>query len=270
LAVGNGPDGPTAVAALRFELAAQETNPVLTLQVARRFSGQTVKLVACPATSPWFGVQAGKWPERPKSTCEAAVAGQSTDGATWAFALAPVARGPQVDVVIQPGPGASEPFEISFEAPTAGSLRTTPAAPAGDPRAPSEFQSSGGFAPPPDTPVPFSEPAVDSAFDGSALPGAGGEPSETAERSLPPRQPLLAAPASQPVPGQAADPRLLAILVLISGLVAAGTLWREPAPQPRRLGPIGSRSDHPPPLAGESRGLGRFRRERQGEPRSLR
>lgn len=270
LAVGNAPDGPSAVAALRFALQPGESDPLLTLVVAEVFAAGNIELVACGAAAPWFGTQAGTWEERPEAACSAdAVSGVgSDDGASWAFPVSGLFADGLLDVVILPAEG-SDPFEMSFEAPTARSLRTTQApASAGVQPVPGATDSGGGgtFVPPSgpggtDFGRPFS-----SATPPAALPGA--PPPADAPAPGGPRRLVPIARGPGPASGERTDPRPLALVVLLAALAFAAFLGRESLPAPRLLGPMAHRRDSDPEPE-EVRGLGRFRRARRGDAPSL-
>ena len=271
LAVGNSADGPTAVSALRFALEAEETDPMLSLVVAETFAAADVALVACPSAAPWFGTQAGTWDDRPEAGCAGGTVNgvQADDGASWTFPLAPLYGDGLLDVVILPAEG-SAPFEISFEPPTAESLRTTRAS------TPPEFDA--GF-----------EPAAGDSGGTFALPPSGFEGGEFSRPSLGPlpsqtdgsgtaapatpadddRQRFVAIARPGPAGGEEGDPRALALVILLAALAASLTLGREPLPAPRLLGPMAGRQRQPAEDEAEIRGLGRFRRPRPGPPPSL-
>lgn len=266
LAVGRGVSGPTAVSAVRFSVASSEAAASLSLAVAEVVPGSTVSLVACPATATWFGTQAGTWGTRPPSDCaRGAAAGRpSPDGAAWNFDLSPI--GGVTDVVIQPAPGEAGLFEISFDPPTAGSLITSP-------KGAATLEEPGGTEGGDEAPSFFYDPASadrSASFGFAPAPPALGSPSTeappTRELAEPPRR-LVALPAAAP-PAEA-DPRLLAILVLLATLAAGVVFLREPLRRPRLLGPLADAGFRPDEPVGE-RGLGRFRRARSGTPPSLR
>ena len=267
LAVGNGADGPTAISALRFTLDADEINPVLELVVAENLSGDGVALVACPATSQWFGTQAGNWAERPEAACPpgAAEGVASPDATSWTFELGRLHADAPVDVVILPAE-ASAPFEVSFEPPGPNSLRTTRATASSDPEPPPS-PSYESFIPPSatfDGGVDTGRPLAPLAPEGPS--GAG--PTRPTER----REFVNVAAPRQPGPaGDGGDPRLLALVILFGAFAAAVTLGREPLPTPRLLGPMATRLSGPDMNEpSESRGIGRFRRARRGAAPTLR
>ena len=271
LAVGQAADGPTAISALRFALDSDETDPVLSLVVAESAAAADVGLVACPSAAPWFGVQAGGWDERPEAACSAGTVNgaESEDGASWTFALAPLYDDGLLDVVIMPAEG-SAPFEMSFEPPSSESLRTT--------RAPDSTDFDPGFASPgPGTDDGFALPP--SGFEGADFgpPPLSSDPlatqgGATGPAEVPPQEgeQRFVAIARPGITGtEDGDPRLLAVVILLAALAAAVTLGREPLPAPRLLGPMAARDREPGPDEMETRGLGRFRRPRQGTPPAL-
>lgn len=150
LMVGNGADGSTAVAAVRYLLEDDDiSGATLTLEVASEQGGEAAGIRACPAIARWRGAQAGAWEQRPGSDCEEGeVAGtRDEDGETWTFELAPLADNGMINVILQPGaleapeeaegspdaedPAAPEtaeedepsaPFQVAFEPPEDASL----------------------------------------------------------------------------------------------------------------------------------------------------
>ncbi|HUR49337.1 MAG TPA: hypothetical protein VMY88_07425 [Acidimicrobiales bacterium] len=270
LSVGNAPDGPSAVAALRFALDVDEIDPVLTLTTAEEFASGAVGLVACPSGSPWFGIQAGNWDDRPEAKCDAAtvIGVTSPDGTGWTFPLSAVYSDGLLDVVILPAPD-SDPFEMSFEPPTAASLRTTSASPATG--LDSDFDSTGSgaeesFVPPSgafDGGVAFGAPLVPGVPAFGEPPTAADDPAAAAPRRFVP-----IAQGRGPAVEDTTDPRPLALVVLLAALVVAAMLGREPLPVPRLLGPMAARREMAS-AEPEVRGLGRFRRPRRGEAPSL-
>lgn len=275
LAVGNAPDGPSAVSALRFSLQAGEFGPVLTLVVAEVFAPGTLGLVACPGAAPWFGTQAGPWDDRPAADCGRGRAKgvEAEDGGSWTFPMTSPYPAPNglvgglLDVVILPAEG-SDPFEISFEAPTAESLRTTKASfsPVDHINIVDDRPSEESFIPPSGDfggGSSFEPPLVPLLGDPAAPPAAADPtPSGAPQKFVPiARGPLPAADA-------AADPRPLALVVLLAALAIAAALGREPLPAPRLLGPMAGRRELDADES-EVRGLGRFRRPRRGAAPSL-
>lgn len=271
LAVGTAPDGPTAVTAVRFALEDDEIDPVLTLTTAEQFAAGQVELVACLSGGPWFGVQAGNWEERPEAACDrAAVNGvTSPDGTAWTFALSPLYADGLLDVVILAAEG-SDPFEVSFEAPTDTSLRTTRAPSAVD--FGSDFGSTGGetedyFVPPSGSftggGVDFGQPLAPPPPLSEAGPEAPAD-----QPSSGPREFVPIARGRGPAADATTDPRPLAVVVLLAALVLAAALGREPLPAPRLLGPMAGRRE-PEAAEPEVRGLGRFRQPRRGAAPSL-
>lgn len=135
LAVGGAPDGPTAVAAVRYALFAGETPLTLSLVTSNEAGADGAVIWACPAGGPWEPVQAGKWETRPQAACGvASVTGKrSPDGKSWTFdvsSLASLTVQGFLDIVLQPGtvstPGGSvsTTFQISFSKPGTSSLAT--------------------------------------------------------------------------------------------------------------------------------------------------
>ena len=142
---------PLAIAALRFQLASDETAPVLTAKVNSELppaqatsaanAGQ-IDVLACPTTAAWKPAEAGAWSARPQYSCADAVHGTATpDGTTVSFDFSAVVTNGTVDVALVPGPGAavlpSNPvpgapatpqpsgFDLTLQPVTAAQVRTS-------------------------------------------------------------------------------------------------------------------------------------------------
>src|SRR5439155_3063775 len=155
LLVAGAPDGATAIAALRYSLDASETPSQLTLKVATDTGGASAVLAACPAGSAWKPASPGAWEDKPAAACDrGSVNGiRSADGSAWTFAVAPLATGGTLDVVLVPGKVAGAPtgadgstFQLAFDKPGSDSLTTT--------------RSFSGTVPAPPLPPPLPAPAA--------------------------------------------------------------------------------------------------------------
>jgi hypothetical protein len=254
LMVAGAPDGATAIAALHFDLSADEASPVLTLVVAEKGDqgGDTAVLAACLTGSAWQPASGGTWTNKPFPACaEGSVSGvRSEDGKTWTFALAPLLSDGIVDVTVVPGVDPTVPegangsvFQLAFNAPTAASLTTTSGAGSGADLVLPEFGSDdlgsidgtsfetpsvgGDLALPP---APSFTPALPEGDQGLTA---------TAPVVQERNAPLEASPASA-----VADHKALATVVL--ALCGGVMLWSAQLPVP------------------EPAGLGRFARPRSG------
>ncbi len=130
------PDGALSIAAVRVD---QELTS-LTLRVAPDgdANGESARLVACAAVSPWVPVLGGPWDAKPMVACDVingggSVAGiRSDDGSFWTFPVAPLASEGGTDVVILPlatsdaADGAVVPFQLVFVPPAASDLVIAP------------------------------------------------------------------------------------------------------------------------------------------------
>lgn len=282
LAVGAAPDGATALAALRYDLAPGDTSPVLTLTVADNggFGDGQATLAACPPQVRWSAAQAGRWDRRPVGDCLAAsVQGiRSDDGATWTFPVAPLVDDGSVDIVIVPGAqtpdGAPTPgFQIAFDPPgpdalavtvlpvasssSTSSSSTTSTLPLSTATTPPASGGSDGFIPSfsAGTPVPATGPSVETFVPAEGGGNSAGQAYETAAAPLDP----------------ASDRgRALGVALLAGTAVAAGLAGRQPQRAPRLLGAVtAGRATATPPPEPEMGGLGRFSRPRHGSPPPL-
>lgn len=282
LYVAGAPDGATAIAALHFDLGEGETTPVLTLKVAENGDqgGDQALLAACLTGSAWQPADGGAWTSKPFPACaEGSVNGvRAEDGATWTFALAPLASDGIVDVTLVPGVDPSRPegangssFQLAFEPPTAASLATTTGDAGGGDFVVPDFGGPtgdlGGGTGSFDVPA-FGDsglslpPAAPAAGFTPALPEADQGLTATAPVAQKRNSPLDAEPISA-----VEDHKGLAALVL--ALCGAALLWSAqlPTPEPRRLGTFGTTATREGTGAArpsEPAGLGRFARARTG------
>jgi hypothetical protein len=288
LLVQGQPDGASAIAAVRFTLAAGQGSPILTLAVAdeKDSPDSPPVLAACLAGSAWSGSGQQQWESAPNADCTASVQGLlSDDKKSYTFAVSPLVQDNLLDIVLVPGtvttrpaPPVADPtggqvpqtsgstFSVAFNKPTDASLTTT-----------AGFDSSSSFAPPPevtdpgtsDLPLsldaPIADPVAGAAFT-PALPAAqqGRTATAPARRLATQANVVAASNALQ-------DRRGVAALVLLLGAVAAMFVNREPVPAPRRLGPLAGRAlaTEEPAVAAEPGGVGRFARPRVGSPPRL-
>lgn len=272
LLVERGPDGATAVAAVRFGLSEGETDPVLELTVASGESTGAV-IAACPTRrAGWPGEQAGRWDAAPGWDCEAGrVDGvPSDDGSTWSWALAPlVGEGGVISVALVDG--TSNTFHLAFEAPTDTSLRTTTAPPppgpppSSPPPPPAEStsasSSSGAFQPPhaSSSGAPGSTPFAIEEGPGAPV------PSEPPPEVAPPAQPATSAvPVAISPPGAPQTEGLPPLAFVLMG--AIGTLIVTDVAE-RGL-PRGGGPPWRAPRQGTG-GIGRFAAQRTQRPSSL-
>lgn len=247
--VANDPAGTAAVAAVRFELGEDESDPMLILRVVGDPAPEGSSFVACPATSEWTGAFGEPLSEAPEADCEAAaalglVAG---DGTMVSFDLAQVARAATVDIVISPSPTGESPvtdtFTVDFEAPTAADITTRGPATAGPAIPPGgSFSGDGGgaAAPPiaggtaPGGSSPSFSPAPSSGgFDAPAspsvtVPAAGTPPTTTPGATSPVTTAIDAEQAvAPPLAGTTSSSKRWIGLVTAAAIIALGAyLWR--------------------------------------------
>jgi hypothetical protein len=285
--VAGAPDGATAIAALHFVLAENESNPSLTLTVPASGDqgGAQAVMAACFAGSAWGGSeQGGPWESKPNVACQTgSVQGvRSANGDSWTFALAPLAVGRDVNVVITPGtiaPGApvGSTFSLTFNPPSSGSLTTTPG------EATQPAPDVAGALPAPDTQPDSASVGTDvgssasSPLDVSApLPVASAFTPSLPESSqgLTATAPLVrqATAGNVPLETDGGHGSAAAVLILLAGIAIAVRLYRTPPPAPRLLGPLASATPRIPAIAVATPspgGLGRFTRPRSGTPPPL-
>ena len=131
LFVADDPTGPTAVAALRFEV--DEGAPAtLALKAAQESTTMAATIDACPASTPWSppaGGSPGPIGDAPKADNCQPVRGQpSADGSSigWSLPASFQTTPGTIDVVLLPSAGAA-PFAVAFDKPGDDSLLPGPA-----------------------------------------------------------------------------------------------------------------------------------------------
>lgn len=275
LMVSDAPDGPSAIAAIRFTIAQGETAPILTLKEASQANASTLKLVACPALTPWSPGGAQAWNSRPAADCGTVqAAGQRSADGTWTFALAGFSAGSSFDVVLQPAEpeagGIRQPASVTFAKPGPEAVATTPPPTTG-----------GGFVADPGT---FEDPVAGGDFSGDlggevalppalddALPQAANPPTVGASPGR-----LAGRPAAAPV-GVVATPSGggitgrpgLAALILFAGAAIAATRLRDTPITHSALFSHITGGRRRPEAAPEPGGLAQFVRPRVGKPNPL-
>ncbi|MEY2399099.1 MAG: hypothetical protein QOJ00_2273 [Actinomycetota bacterium] len=271
LLVGATPDGALAIAAVRTSEAATS----ITLHVADHgdVGGAVAHLAACVATSPWTPAAGGRWDNKPIVACDLAngggsVAGiPSADGTTWTFPVAPLARDRGTDVVIVPTedpmvPGFTDPFQITFVAPTARDIVFAPLQPA-----------SGSEVVSPDAGDVTDLGGLTADGSGLALvPSLAGG----GDFGVPVVSPALAATdqhaplAIRPVtavPASDGGQELAGALVVLASLALFYASSRQAIPPRRGLVDVGI--VRPVAVTAELGGVGRFARAREGSPPAL-
>lgn len=257
--VSSDPTGAQAVSAVRFVLAAGQTNPVLALQVSSAQPASTVAsgIVACPTTSNWSaGPGPGAWNARPTADCSVAqVSGVlSTDGHTLSFQLSKLAVAGVANVVLEPL--GTPTFDATFEPVVAGNvLSSGPPAPASTTTSPQTVPltvpalSFGSLPPPvtaaPRVPVtsggPVAAPATTPALGPSIAPAAS---SPTTVEGV---GGAASSPAAQliRIPGRSWRDRILLGLAIAD--IGGYMLWKRQSSEPVSEGGL-VRVGKPPPL----------------------
>ena len=298
LLVEGAPDGATAIAAVRWELADGESSPSLVVPIGESSTVNPQSVVlACKTATPWTRPAAlpGKWDSKPLVDGTRCVNGViAEDLSAIAFGVQPLLSGTVLDVVFVPGkdpnlappPGVPEPpadvdgsaFRLVFDAPTAESVKVVPG---------SDFSEGEGnrFI----TPTTSATPDFGSTDTPSADPApapvdtspAFEAPEEAASPALPPEDLAPSVPdVADVVPAAAtagpANRAIGFILLALSALVAG---WAYMTSNPGAAGTVGlGRFAAPvaagtPPLVGASQapigGLSRFARPRNTPPTRL-
>ena len=169
LLVEGEPEGPVALAAVRFKLAEGETSPILKITASQDSVVPPDAVVqACRVGSAWAPAAGGKWQQKPLADCFTSVQGIPSEGGVLTFALTPLQSGTDLEVVIVPGVNPAAPndnarfssFTLKFAKPTPADLKTTTGDAGG-------FSGVGGDFAPPD-PSSF-------GAEGSGSSGAGSD-----------------------------------------------------------------------------------------------
>lgn len=257
LRVANDPQGPSAVAAVRYRLDAEESLPVLRLRVIGEAAGDNAGFEACATDGTWAAADGGSFDDRPADACDRGrVAGTvSDDGTTVTFLVAPIANADAVDVVILPAPTAGDPvgdtFSVDFAAPTDEDLLTTvtPSSSPPSTATASPTTAQAGSAPPapvattaaPAPPPTVAAPTATTTFSPATI----AAPAPTTVPSPTPTVLEQTAPASSEDGGR----NRIGALAVAAALVGIGIWWWRTEQQTAVDGPVVA-------------GLGRFRRER--------
>lgn len=280
LHVGQGPKGPSAYAAVAYDLpGVMVTSAVIQLKVVAQSTVGQIVLAACP-TKDLVWKTGGDQPidTAPEYDCTKGVGGLvSADGTTVTFPLdsqQQLATG-GYSLAIVPDPGAA-PFSVDFSKPDDKTLTV-------------QADAAPAAAAPPPGPAPFGTPSGEQA---SAPPSSGASTIIAGPAGLVPLAPVLAAPPAieQPSVGMPAAPTHLAarpdlvptgnreryLAGSILALLAGALVWayQQPTPAPRRLGGLARKSapaatSLPAGTVGPIRGIGRFAIARSEPARRL-
>ena len=284
LFVQGSPDGASAAAAVRFALDEGEAPGVLHLRFAQEGAGQAATaavVLACPTTTPWNPGGNQPWSALPTVDCtNQAVCVVSEDWAAMTFDLSTVVTGDTVDVLIVPGtveglpPGANtSTFTLVFEAPedtdlVAGSGDAAVDAPS-PPPSPAASEPSGSAATSPAS-SSGSASVTPGRSTGSGSRPAVQTPAAPPAPALPPANvagtapaPAASVPAFDPAATDNSNAKTLGIVLLIGAALASLVASRR-GPLLQLLGSA------PATTVPAVAGLGRFARERDGTPPSLR
>ena len=231
LFVAADPTGPTAVAALRFEID-EGAAATLVLKAAQGSTTTGATIDACPATTPWSppaGGNPGPIEEAPRADgCQPAAGQPSADGTSIGWSLpASFQRTPgTLDIVLLPSAGAA-PFAVAFDKPDNSALSPGPAAAAAAPAAPDTVASApeadtGALGAPAATPDGGLSSSGSSFATGTPLAASSGPlaPSPQAAPTPAGGTPLLAAPVRSTSADHGGR-----VLVLLALGAAGGLLW---------------------------------------------
>ena len=285
LFVQGAPDGAAALAAVRFAVGPDETAPVLQLRFAQEGAGEAAAaavILACPTTSPWNSGGNQAWPTHPQPACDRqAIGAVSEDGAAMIFDLSSFAVGDVVDVVIVPGRVEGLPegadgsvFSLIFEAPTDADLVTQPAgapitAPPATEAEPAGSASTAGSSTAPSS--GGSSGASSGSTAGRTATPSFQPPATPAAPALPPSEVAApvgsrstgAVPPFEPASADRSNAKTLAVVLLVLAAIASLVASRRGA----LLQLFGATPAEAVPAVA---GLGRFAREREGAPPTLR
>lgn len=306
LRVANGPDGPTAYAALLYP-AGGAAAATLTLAVATDRSVGTPELLACVITDDsWQAGGNQAFEAAPAFDCDlgSSVGEPTADGAGLTFRLDDGQLDPagRWSLALVPFPDSTTLFSLELVAPGEDAfVPSAPPAPATEPTVPEAVGPAPDTATPADpgpaafAPGAFAPEAFPPAgFDAGVLdPGLVAAPPVLAQEQPEQLLDVLApAPAVAPAGAQTvqvaqasvarelgAAGRLLAVVVLAAGCLAVGVAAGQQQPALRLLGgrarvvgagaPVAAGAV-PAPRADRDRGIGRFAKPRDSAPRRLR
>lgn len=227
-AVGAAPDGPSAVAAVRIDLAGGVDTLVLDV-VPTTDAGSLGSLQVCIGPDNWTAAARGALDDAPATTCEADPVPFGPAGERWRADASSLVQGSsgEVTLVVVPAPGTGTvPFEVGFERP---SLATTGAAPAPTP------PGGGPGAAPDPTPSPEPGPGP-SVGPGPGRPsvagspialGGGGAATVTVPAAPMPEDTGAPAETEEPTDDEAASTFDLADAGLLEGVSTSEPRWGE-------------------------------------------
>lgn len=302
LLVEGTPEGATAVAAIRWQLAEGESSPSLTLPISPTSTvGPNSLVLACRAGAAWTPPESvpARWEAKPLVDGQACINGIIADDlSTISFGLQPLVRKQVLDLVLVPGRLAEVPeipagradgsaFRWVFDSPTPESLETVQN---------SGFEQGSG-------PVVVTQPPVEQsappATEGPSVDSSGPRPTvapkqvataapsgDTSTAVTPALEPDELASAAAPEQVQLAvdgddAPRTVGLILLLLG--AAFGAWAYLSPQPeadmvglgrfrRAVVPVGgavagaSAAAGAGPAEAPTGGLGRFAQPRREPP----
>ena len=188
VAVGNAPDGPLTVAAVRIDVGGGATGTTLKLAEAGGQGQQVAAIQACPAADTWSTENGGDLSHAPKASCDVAKAplARGADG-TWSGDVQKLVEGKTATVSLAILPDTSQSpvsaFQISFAAPVVRGSVSTSSSSGTDSSfqgATSSSPATSGFASPTTPPAAsFSIPASPSVSPPTTAAPAAATPGST-------------------------------------------------------------------------------------------
>jgi len=267
LYIANTPNGPAALAALRFASDAPADGK-LTLKIDANSApfAAIAAIQACLPLADWKPAENGTWTDVPLYTCSGNNPTLAADGVTLTWTIPASYQDDQldyVDVLLAPAAEAN-PFQIAL-APPDGDAFTQEDAATTEP-APADQPATDLGSVPTDT---FTVPGVTfNDFVPPSVPTPVAAPGAPQRRRV--RQPLDRVPVSNVVRRDTdRDQRIAATFALF--LIAAAWFWLagEPSRVPRLLGSVGGGRIPRAALESPHRGIGRFARPRTGRAPKL-
>jgi hypothetical protein len=278
LHIGQGPTGPSALAAVAYDLLGQPVSSAV-LELKLKNAVGTPTLTACVTKdASWKAAENGAIADAPAYDCSKGSVGgvlsATSDTVTFLLDAAQQLAG-SYSLAIVPRDGAA-PFQVDVEKPGPASLvasdfgapaEPAPAQPAPAAAAPPAGTGGSGLAPMNPATTAVAPVAPLSAAQAPAV----AAPAAPAPQAAP--APYAVAPAAARQPAAPLSNRERYIAGSMLALLAGAVVWtlQQPAPQPRLIGGVGRAAGVPtePVPTGPPRGIGRFAVVRAAPARRL-